>query len=212
LILSVPHEGYSRNVSCTLYLISVFIRQLNNGDQQNTHLLSLQIIVHKKHHDICQWKSRSWRGTGTKLWHIKRVNLVPILPFLIMGPPTDIFDRSEAFANYTHYKQKCAFTFGSFIDGQKFCLSKGDNCYKKYLYIQSCLKLTNRLFYPALVLSELSSCIDWINFCYIHVLSPWNNWKIAELAISNNPVLTLLYTVTDQDMIFLVPDSCRDNK
>ena len=124
-ILSVPHEGYSRNVSCTLYLISVFIRQLNNGDQQNTHLLSLQIIVHKKHHDICQWKSRSWRGTGTKLWHIKRVNLIPILPFLIIGPPTDIFDRSEAFTNYAHYKQKMCFYLWLFYWRSKILSFKG---------------------------------------------------------------------------------------
>ena len=39
MILSVPDEGYSRNVSCALKQFHQY--------QQNEHLLSPQIIVHK---------------------------------------------------------------------------------------------------------------------------------------------------------------------
>jgi hypothetical protein len=41
--------------------------------------------------------------------------------------------------------------------------------------------LGTKVFYPALVLFDHSNCIDWINVCY---------------------------TVTDQNIAFLVPDSC----
>ena len=39
--------------------------------------LSSQTIEHKKDNDICQWKSRSWLGTGTKNGGLKSVNEIP---------------------------------------------------------------------------------------------------------------------------------------
>jgi hypothetical protein len=45
-------------------------------NKTNNHLSS-QTIEHKKDNDICQWKSRSWLGTGTKNGSLKSVNEIP---------------------------------------------------------------------------------------------------------------------------------------
>ena len=56
----------------------------------------------------------------------------------------------------------------------------------------------------------------------INLFSPWYSWKIAELALNNNHSLiysiwavklhwldNFLLTVTDKDLVLLVPDSCK---
>ena len=37
-----------------------------NINKANNHL-SPQSTEHKKNHDVCHWKSKSWLGTGTKM-------------------------------------------------------------------------------------------------------------------------------------------------
>ena len=51
-------------------------RSTKQINKTNNHLSS-QTIEHKKDNDICQWKSRSWLGTGTKNGSLKSVNEIP---------------------------------------------------------------------------------------------------------------------------------------
>jgi hypothetical protein len=51
-----------------------------NQNEMNNHLPP-QLIEHKEDHDIWNWKSRSWHGTGSKCDWVKLVNRIPTPPF-----------------------------------------------------------------------------------------------------------------------------------
>jgi hypothetical protein len=46
---------------------TVMVNNSTNINKMNNHLWP-QVIEHKKHHNIWNWKSRSWFETGTNMW------------------------------------------------------------------------------------------------------------------------------------------------